>query len=145
MISDEIVQGAPEEWLNALPEYHSKRILRMESAGTDLEQIAQAYLERVGPADNAPYGVVEGAKQGYWEAVKGEVNKFVCGGPGYEDLRKQVEAGWEKGKTWIVSVVAAFIASNIGVAAAIILPVVGIAFALVARIGVKAYCAMGDA
>lgn len=85
---------------------------------------------------------VEGDKKGYWDAVKGEVDKFICGGPGYDDLRKQVEAGWEKGKTWIVTVVAGVVASHLGVAAAVIIPVIGIVFALAARIGVKAYCAM---
>lgn len=144
MISDEVLQGGPEAWLDALPPFHARRIREMQAAGVGMEDIARAYLASVGPADNAPYGVVEGGKKGYWDAVKGEVDKFICGGAGYDDLRKQVEAGWEKGKTWIVTAVAGFVATNLGVAAAVILPVVGIALALAARIGVKAYCAMGD-
>lgn len=140
MIDQGVVEGSPEAWLDALPSYHGKKIRGMVNAGVGLEEIAQAFLSGIGPADNAPYGVVDQAKSNYWLAVKKEVGKFICGDPGYADLRKQVEAGWEKGKTWIVGAVAAFIASNIGVAAAVILPVVGIALALVARVGVKAWC-----
>lgn len=140
MINAGIFDGSPDAWLEALPTYHASKIQSMVNAGVELQDIAHTLLASIGPADNAPYGVVDPTKSDYWLAVKAEVGKFVCGDPGYADLRKQVEAGWEKGKTWIVGAVAAFVGSSIGVAAAVILPVVAIALALVARVGVRAWC-----
>jgi hypothetical protein len=128
-------------WVESLPSYQRVLIHELLSSGLDEEAVAEAWLSRTGPDNNFGFGTSPAASN-YLASVKAEFRKFICGDPTYEALRQDAQKVWNGTKYPIVSVIAIGIASQIGVAVAVITPVVALLLAAVGKIGLNAWCNM---
>ena len=102
--------------------------------------VATLWVSRVGPENTFSFGV-GGAAGNFFEQVKNEFNKFICGDESYEDLRKKVKEYWKKNNPCVVTTIAIVIGSKISIAAAVLTPVIALLLAAASQIGLAAWCA----
>ena len=97
-------------------------------------------MSRTGSNNTLGFGV-GGPIQSFYTNVKNEFVAFVCGDAKYEEERAQAAQIWNsQGKVGLVSMVAAVVASTVGLAVAAIVPVIALLFSLAAKIGLNAFC-----
>jgi hypothetical protein len=78
---------------------------------------------------------------GLWDRVKREVRDLICGtSKKYADLRRRFAQLSNKSQSAIVSIIAAAIGANLGVAAGILVPLIALALAAFLAVGKNAYC-----
>ncbi|MER9052355.1 hypothetical protein NKH89_35240 [Mesorhizobium sp. M0923] len=131
-------------WISSLKAYQAEPILKMESEGSDLEEIALRLLSKTGSENTAPFGTGDAPKN-YYEALKAEFKEFMCGGDRYETLRKEIAKQWDKGKLHVMMTISAAIATYLGLGPAIVLPIVAILLTVVAKMGRNAWCSANGA
>lgn len=139
MTSIDFDKEGADTWINSLQPYQASMIHKMRNNGIEFEEIAINLLSRTGSDNTAPFGA-DGAPKNYFDSLKEEFRKFLCGDESYEDLRKQVSENWNKGKLPIATTITAVIANVLGLLPAVVLPVVMILLAMAAEIGRKAWC-----
>ena len=136
--SFELTQGG---WFDGLPAYQSQAIEQLLADGSSEEQVGELWLSRTGSTSTVGFGV-GGPLQSFYANVKKEFVAFVCGDPKFDTERAQAVNIWkEQGKVSLVSIVAAVVASTVGLAAAAVIPVIALLFSLASKIGVNAFCA----
>ena len=128
-------------WFEGLPTSQSESIEQLVASGKSEEEIGELWLSRTGSNNTLGFGV-GGPIQSFYSNVKKEFAAFVCGDEKYNDERAQAVQIWNnQGKVGLVSMVAALVASTVGLAAAALVPVVALLFSLAAKIGLNAFCA----
>lgn len=133
----------PTMWINTLPEYQASTVSLMLGSDMGYEEVAIHLLTQVGPENTAPFGP-KSAQTNYFGAVKDEFGKLICGDETYDELRAQVGALWDKNKGPVALAVASAIGSQIGIAAAVLVPVIVLLLAMVTQIGRNAWCALRE-
>ena len=108
-------EKAAEEWINTLPE----------------EQI---------PLTQFSGGIGEEEDLTFAQAIRREIDYFVCGHPKYADLRKQTQSKGSNATFYVGTAVAAALGSAFGVTTAAILPSVLLLFHIACKITLNAYC-----
>jgi hypothetical protein len=140
MIELENITGSYEDdWSQALKPYQRTLVDELLALGKTTEEIALIWLDKVGAENNAPFGS-QSSSQNFFDAVKLEFSKLVCGDDRYEDDRKKINTLWGKHKVAIVSTIAAAIASQLGIAVAILTPVIALLLDLFGKLGRNAWC-----
>lgn len=129
-----------EDWICALKPYQVSSINELISKGRTLEEIAIILLSKTGSDSTAPFGGSGDAPRNYFENIKEEMRKLTCGDDKYKDIREEVSKNWNKGKTYIAMLIAGSIAPHIGIVATVLLPIVTIILAIVATVGLNAWC-----
>lgn len=131
---------AQENWIDAIPAAQRGVIQGMLDAGKTEQEIAELWLNRIGPELNVGFGAGASIAT-YFSNFRDEIDAFVCGDPRYANERGQAAAIWEKqGRNGLVALVAGCIATNIGLAAVALVPIVALFLSLVGKMGVGAYC-----
>lgn len=129
-----------EGWLDAIPIAQRGAIASLIETGKSEEEIAELWLNRIGPESNAGFGA-GGSISTYFSNFREEIDAFVCGDARYANERKQAKSIWEKqGRNGLVALVAGCIATNIGLAAVALVPVVALLLSLIGKMGTGAYC-----
>lgn len=81
-------------------------------------------------------------KEAYWARLKEEIHLLICtDDKRYAALRKKIAVGGGKSQTAIVGVIAAAIASNIGLLEGAVTPFVALMLIGVLEVGKNAFCA----
>lgn len=128
-------------WFEGLPKSQAESIGQLVASGKSEEEIGELWLSRTGSNNTVGFGV-GGPIQSFYANVKKEFTAFVCGDEKYNDERTQAAQIWNnQGKVGLVSMVAAVVASTVGLAAAAVVPVIALLFSLAAKIGLNAFCA----
>ncbi|MGA1807564.1 MULTISPECIES: hypothetical protein [Sphingobium] len=128
-------------WLDGLPKSQSESIEQLVASGKSEEEVGELWLSRTGSNNTLGFGV-GGPIQSFYANVKKEFVAFVCGDEKYNDERAQAVQIWNgQGKVGLVSMVAAVVASTVGLAAAAVVPVIALLFSLASKIGLNAFCA----
>lgn len=138
---EKLQEVSTQAWLAALPSYQASAVSSLLQEHT-MEEAAKMLLASVGDTRNSPYGGGSNPNNLY-DSVLTEVRKFICGDTSYDDLRAQALEQWERGQLYIVGTVAAAVGSILGIAAAVLVPVISVIFAMVVKLGVNAWCALG--
>lgn len=138
----DFVGSNPTDWIEVIPPYSINTVREILSTGLSYEDAANAWLSSRGVEQNAPFGTANSSGKSFFDSVRAEFSKLVCGDPNYKDIRADVAKYWDQQKTVVVSTVAAFIGSQVGIAAAVLMPVIALLFAAAASMGVQAWCAM---
>jgi hypothetical protein len=78
---------------------------------------------------------------GMWSRIKKEIHILICtNDKKYADVRKQLRVESGATQTIVVTSISLAVATQIGVAAAAIVPLVAVALYAAARLGTEAYC-----
>jgi len=129
-----------ETWLNALPQYQQKRIKQLLESSDSYEDAAKKWLSAI-PENTFPFGAEKG-KSVFFEKVRAEVEKFLCGDPTYEKERRELVSATEVIHTTLVSSLSLAIAPVIGTASAYVTPVIVLIFMTMGKISLNAWCQM---
>ena len=108
-------EKAAEEWINTLPE----------------DQI---------PLTQFSGGIGDEEDLTFAQAIRREIDYFICGHPKYADLRKQAQSKGTTATFYVGATVAAALGSVFGVTTAAILPTVLLLFHVAGKITLNAYC-----
>lgn len=114
-----------------------------------IDELGRELATKVVPARGRPKGIrrsnAASDSPTYWRAVRREVHTLVCTqDKKYSDLRKQIERLGAKSQTALVSTIAAAVASYIGVAAGILVPMCALVLLAILRVGKNAFCAQAE-
>ena len=128
-------------WIEEISESQKTTIKRLLDSGNSEEEIAEIWLTSVGSSSTLGFGTISSA-QVFYKNVKKEFIYFICGHEKYKEEREQAAKIWkEQGKLGFVSIVAAVVASTLGLAVAAIVPVIALLLSVVSKVGVGAFCA----
>ena len=139
----EIEELPLESWLQPLKPYQQKYLCQLVSLHGE-EKAAEIWLDANGPIQTSTFGggMIEPNKPSLWNQFKKEFDKLICGHPDYE---KEQEKFLSKGRTIglaVVAEIAEFLASILHVSSSLILPALVLILSTVAKMTVKAYCAL---
>jgi hypothetical protein len=135
----ELTGTEPSTWLEALPPHNSRVIQEILCTGESYERVAEIWLSRTGSEKTVPLGAVM-VGQNFYQNIKVELSKLVCGDPAYENVRKAAKRAWQGQKTAVVTVIAVAISTKVGVAAVAIVPAIALLLAAASQVGVNAWC-----
>jgi VIT1/CCC1 family predicted Fe2+/Mn2+ transporter len=138
----EIENLSLEEWLSCIKPYQ-KAIINQLVDKYGEEKAAKIWLISQGPLQTAKFGGNQMTSEKsikYWDRLKNEIGKFICGHPDYEDERKKFLSGGKLITIGSVTGIANFLGSLLGITPAIILPSLLLLLHTVTKMGIKAYC-----
>ena len=129
------------DWIEEISGSQKATIRRLIGFGNTEEEVAEIWLTSIGSSSTAGFGAISSA-QVFYENVKKEFVYFICGHEKYNEERERAAKIWkEQGKVGLVSMIAALVASTLGLAVAAIVPVVALLLSVASKVGVGAFCA----
>ena len=131
-----------DEWYTCVKPYQ-QTILRQLVSQFGEERAAEEWLTAKGPMQTATFGGSqsnEADTENYWNRLKEELDKFICGHTDYEKEQKKFLAVGKGVGIGAVSGIATWLSPIIGLAQPIILPALILLLHTASKIGVKAYC-----
>lgn len=129
------------DWIEEISESRKETIRNLLALGNNEEEVAEIWLTSMGSSSTAGFGAISSA-QVFYENVKKEFIYFICGHEKYNEEREQAAKMWkEQGKVGLVSMVAALVASTLGLAVAAIVPVIALLLSVASKVGIGAFCA----
>lgn len=141
----EIVDEDLDKWLQILKPYQRNTIKALlEKNNGDEETVAQLWLTSFGPINTVTFGGVPSntSNKNYFQSLKQELNKLICGDESYENERKQI---LNKGSLINVATsakIATILAPVVGVSITILTPALVLLLHVIGKVSVNAYCAM---
>ena len=122
-----------------LPENVQNEIVRLRQHGKDDEAILQIWLGSNSNPKIAQFGAA-GPHDDLTERFRQEFRDFICDGPKYTDLRREIDQKWATNKTLALSSIAAAIGAAVGVAPTVAVVIIALLLNVVFRVGRNAWC-----
>ena len=138
----EIENLSLEKWLNQLKPYQ-RNVIEQLIAKYGEEKAAEEWINARGPMQTVTFGgVAEDAnnKKNYWNRLKNEFDKFLCGHHDYQDEHDKFVAAGKPIGLGAVAYIADWLAPAVGMSTAILIPAITLLLCTAAKMGVKAYC-----
>ncbi len=135
-----IEQISLNDWLLELKPYQRISIQSLiEKYGE--EEAAEKWITANGPSNNMPFGgeSIRDTKP-FFDRVKTEFNKFICGHPDYEEDRRKLNAESPIVKSIYISVISGALGATLGFAASLLAPAIAVLLGTIGKIGLNAYC-----
>jgi hypothetical protein len=129
-----------EEWLLTLSKYQQNRVRQLLDSNDSYEEAARQWLDAI-PENTFPFGVAK-SRNIFFEKIKDEIEKFLCGDEKYADERKNLLSSSEVARTTFVTTVSVAIAPKLGTAANYLIPLVVLAFMTMGKITLNSWCQM---
>lgn len=130
------------EWYTCLKPYQ-KTIIEQLVAKYGEEKAAEEWLTARGPMQTATFGgnqVNAGNTPNYWDRLRTEIDKLICGHSDYEKEQEKFLAAGKSIGLGGVTALASWLSPIIGVSPALLLPAIILVLHTMAKMGVKAYC-----
>ena len=132
------------QWLDALPNYQRDIVSELLSVtSNDYDAAALSWLEA--SVDNtSPFSGEPKKDKKYFESLKTEVHKLICGDPDYDADRNELAQliKSERSRSSLVAFISGVIGAKIGLAAAFVSPAVVILFMMITKTSLNAWCAI---
>ncbi|PIC74006.1 hypothetical protein [Sporosarcina sp. P17b] len=129
-----------EEWLITLPKYQQSTIKELLNI-KDPEDVAIAWLTAT-TQNTSPFSAKKEDSSRYFDLIKIELYKLLCGNPEYSEERKELNGiiSSHNNKTLVVSSISGIIGSKVGLAGTFIAPVTVLIFMTISKVSVNAWC-----
>jgi hypothetical protein len=131
--------GTADEWIRSLSKLESDTIQQMRAHGASLDDVALHWLTKAGPENTFPFGGAT-VPQGFYQRIKDELHKLICGDPSYEKLRKEIVGLMKNHKGKVVGMIAAALGASVGLSAVALVPVIALILSIVSQVGINAWC-----
>lgn len=130
------------ELLQILKPYQKESIdLLIDNYGE--EEAAKRWLSANGPSVTQKFGgQQQGNAQPFWDSLIFELRLFICSDKKYKKEREQLLSSSRPAALFAVSTISVAIATTLGIAASLIVPVVAVMLGVIGKIGVNAWCAV---
>lgn len=119
-----------------------KRVKNIAKYGE--ERAAEEWLTARGPMQTATFGGsqvnAENAPK-YWDRLRSEIDKLICGHPDYKKEQEKILAAGKSIGLGGVTALANWLSPLIGMSPALLTPAIILILHTMAKMGVKAYCA----
>ena len=137
---EELLNDNPELWITALEEYQQKVVLELIKLNDNKSIVAAERWVCYGTSNTFPFGVKKVSAK-FFENLKNELLKFICGDPEYDEERKELSKHNENMRAYVIGVVSAAIALKLGTSAVFLAPAVVILLFSFGKCTLKAVCA----
>lgn len=139
----EIEQLNLDEWLSVLKPYQIKTITTLVQKYGE-EEAAKRWIESKGPINTVTFGGLPSNTQNrnYYEALKLEIHKFICGQNNYKEERKKIFGKGDLINTAVASKMAIMFSPIIGISVPMLLPALLLILNVISKISVNAFCSM---
>lgn len=131
------------EWYTCLKPYQ-RAIIEQLVAKYGEERAAEEWLTARGPMQTATFGGsqvnAENAPK-YWDRLRSEIDKLICGHPDYKKEQEKILAAGKSIGLGGVTALANWLSPLIGMSPALLAPAIILILHTMAKMGVKAYCA----
>ncbi len=130
------------EWYTCLKPYQKATIEQLVAKYGE-EKAAEEWLNARGPMQTATFGgaqVEPGNTPNYWNRLRTEIDKFICGHPDYEKEQENFLAAGKSIGLGSVTALASWLSPIIGMSPTILVPVIILILHTMSKMGVKAYC-----
>lgn len=129
-----------DEWYKCLKPYQVNIIKELVAIHGE-ERAAELWITSVGPVNTATFGgSPTGDQSKYWDKLKKEFDKFICGHSEYENEQKKFISTGKLIGTGAVSSIATWISPAVGMSPALLVPALLLLMHTAAKITVNAYC-----
>ncbi|WP_243557953.1 hypothetical protein [Priestia megaterium] len=141
---DSFFKDDESQWLDALPNYQKDVVSELLAFNSnDYDKAALSWLEA--SVDNtSPFSGEPKKDKKYFESLKNEVYKLLCGNPDYsadrDELTQLVKS--EGSKSSVIAFISGIIGAKLGLAAAFVSPAIVILFMMITKTSLNAWCAM---
>ncbi|RZM20956.1 MAG: hypothetical protein EOO88_34680 [Pedobacter sp.] len=129
------------EMLNCLRPYQRDVIEPLLDTHSE-EDVAKLWLASEGPSGSAKFGGIGSDNQPFWDRVKAEFRMLVCGDEKYSSLRNKINETGKPSAQAIIGLASLSIASQLGVATALIAPAITILLYVAVKVGINAWCSV---
>lgn len=135
-----VVDIKDEEWLISLPKYQQDTIKDLLSI-KEPEDAAIAWLTAT-TQNTSPFSAKNEDSSSYFDSIKAELYKLLCGNPEYDEERKELSGiiKSQDNRTLIVSSISGIIGSKVGLAGTFIAPVTVLLFMTISKVSINAWC-----
>ncbi len=139
----EIEQLNLDQWLSVLKPYQIKTITNLVQKYGE-EEAAKIWIESKGPINTVTFGGLPSNTQNrnYYEALKLEIHKFICGQDNYKEERKKIIGTGDVINTAVSTKMAVIFSPIIGVSVPVLLPALLLILKAISKISVNAFCSM---
>ena len=132
------------QWLDTLPNYQKDIVSELlVSNSNDYDTAALSWLE-ASVGSTSPFSGEPKTDKKYFESLKDEVYKLLCGNPDYstdrDELVQLIKS--ERSKSSVVAFISGIIGAKLGLAAAFVSPAIVILFMMITKTSLNAWCAM---
>lgn len=132
-----------ENWLKPLKPYQ-RNIIEQLVAKYGEEKAAEEWINAKCPMQTVTFGGVTediNNKKNYWNRLKNELDKLICGHIDYKDEHDKLVAAGKPIGLGAVAYIADLIAPAVRMSTALLIPAIALILSTIAKMGVKAYCA----
>jgi hypothetical protein len=139
----EIEDLSLDEWYKCLKPYQSS-IIRQLVDNLGEEKAAEEWITAMGPLQTATFGGDPSSKvdqKSYWNRLKEEFDKFICGHSAYENEHEKFLSTGKLLGTGAVTSIATWLSPSVGLSPTILVPAILLLLHTTAKISVRAYCA----
>lgn len=141
----EIENTSLDVWLETLKPFQRKAIKKMlANNGDDEEKVAELWLSSFGPINTVTFGGVPttASRKNYFQCLKGELNKLICGNDVYEIERTKILNSGNLVNVAASAKIASVIAPIIGISISVLAPALVLMLHTISKMTVNAYCSM---
>lgn len=139
----ELPASSLEDWLSNLKPYQKGQIDILLRENEPLA-VAQIWVSASGPDDIKGFGFGKKTTP-FFDRLKTEFDKFVCGHKDYNEARKKLTAAGGVPHAVLISVISSSLAVTLGVLAGLLAPAVALLLYTASQLGINAYCAKAAA
>lgn len=132
-----------DELLTALKPYQAGAISQLiEKHGE--EEAAKLWLSANGPIDTQKFGGSSSRDpKPFWDKFNEELRLVICDDEKYKEDRKKLLSQAKPAADYVVHGITALVATNLGLAPALLVPPVALMLRVIGKVGVNAWCKCG--
>lgn len=130
------------EWYTCLKPYQKAIIEQLVSQYGE-EKAAEEWLTAKGPIQTATFGgeqINTIDSKNYWNRLKDEFDKLICGHPEYEKEQKKLLAAGKSIGLGSVTALSNWLSPIIGITSTLLVPTIILFLHVISKMGIKAYC-----
>lgn len=134
------IDNKDEEWLLSLPKYQQDTIKSLLS-DKEPEDAAIAWLTAT-TQNTSPFSAKKEDTNSYFDAIKKELYKLICGNPEYDEEREELSKiiKSKDNNTVMVASISGIIGAKVGLAATFIAPVTVLLLMTISKLSINAWC-----
>lgn len=135
------LSGDLDVWLSGLAPAERSLVDEVVASHDSLEDAARAWLGGTAGVNLAPYGASRGGSV-FFDRFVNEIRELLCtNSEKYANERSELQTLVSNGKQAVAaSSITLALASTLGIAAALLGPAIAVMLALIAKMGVRAWC-----
>lgn len=139
-IFSQMIEDKEYNWIETLPKYQQNTLSDLLSNNTP-EEVAITWLT-ASTQNTSPFSAKQENTNTYFEMIKKELHKLLCGNKEYEKEREALSGiiSSENNKKMLISSISGIIGSKVGLAATFVAPITVLIIMTITKVSLNAWC-----